>query len=103
MVKAERGAGSISTSSGDVRLTLPELTGKLNIHTTSGRVDISLSETAAMDFEANTTSGDITTFFDDSLIFSKRGNRSNGTVGSAEQVYEVDIETSSGDVRITKY
>lgn len=101
IIKADKGSGSISTSSGDVRLTLSELTGELDIHTTSGGVWLSLAADTALDFEANTTSGDIDTFFDDSLDFSKKGNRAKGTVGSAP-LQKVDIETSSGDVRITK-
>lgn len=100
VVEAEKGAGSIETSSGDVRLTLPELTGELNIRTNSGRVDIGFSKDAALMLEVNTTSGDIDTFFDDSLSFSKKGNHAKGFVGNEEQAKEVTIETSSGDVRI---
>lgn len=98
-IKADKGSGSISTSSGDVRLTLPALTGNLEIHTTSGEVELGLAADAALDFEADTASGDIDTFFDDSLSFSKKGNSAKGTVGSAP-LQKVDIETSSGDVRI---
>lgn len=101
-IKADKGSGSISTSSGDVRLTLPALTGNLEIHTTSGEVELGLAADAALDFEADTASGDIDTFFDDSLSFSKKGNSAKGTVGSAP-LQKVDIETSSGDVRITKF
>ena len=100
VVEAEKGAGSIETSSGDVRLTLPELTGELKIRTNSGRVDIGFSKDEALMFEVNTTSGDIATFFDDSLSFSKKGNHAKGTIGNEEQAKEVTIETSSGDVRI---
>lgn len=121
VVKGDKGTGSISTSSGDVRLTLSELAGSLAIHTTSGDVRLTLSELtgslaiyttsgevrlglpadAAVDFGANTSSGDIRTFFDDSLSFSKRGNSAKGTIGS-EPRQEVRIETSSGDVRVTE-
>lgn len=101
VVKADKGAGSISTSSGDVRLTLSELAGRLDIHTTSGEVKLGLPAGAAVDFAAETSSGDINTFFDDSLSFSKRGNSAKGSIGG-EPRQEVRIETSSGDVRVTE-
>ena len=61
-----------------------------------------LSKMDSFAFEANTTSGEIDTFFDDSLKFSKRGNSAEGTYGSNTQGNKIDIETTSGDVRITK-
>ena len=101
-VTDDKGAGSIETISGDVRLELAELSGNLDINTTSGYVDMKLSEKDSFAFEASTTSGEIDTFFDDSLKFSKRGNSAEGTYGSNTQGHEIDIETTSGDVRITK-
>lgn len=101
-VTDDKGAGSIETISGDVRLELAELAGNLDINTTSGYVDMKLSKMDSFAFEVNTTSGEIDTFFDDNLKFSKRGNRSEGTYGSNTQGNKIDIETTSGDVRITK-
>lgn len=101
-IKAQKGAGSIETISGDVRLELPELTGDLDINTTSGEIGMKIAESNSFEFEANSTSGDINTFFDDSLKFSKRGNSAIGTYGSDAQGHKIDIETTSGDVRITK-
>lgn len=99
VVRGEEGTGSISTSSGDVQLALSKLGGSLNIHTTSGEVRLHLPADAAVDFEAKTSSGDIRTFFDDSLSFSKKGNSAKGSIGSGQR-QEVRIETSSGDVRV---
>lgn len=101
-VKAQKGAGSIETISGDVRLELSELTGNLDLNTTSGEVGIKISDNNSFEFEANSTSGDINTFFDDSLKFSKGGNSATGTYGNNTQEHKIDIETTSGDVRITK-
>lgn len=101
-VTDDKGAGCIETISGDVRLELAELAGNLDINTTSGYVDMKLSEKDSFAFEANTTSGEIDTFFDDSLKFSKRGNSAEGACGSNAQGNKIDIETTSGDVRITK-
>lgn len=101
-IKAQKGEGKIKTTSGDVSLELAELTGKLNVDTTSGEVDISLSEAISFDFKADTTSGDIDTFFDDSLKFSKKGNNAQGKVGTNPLNYIINVGTTSGDVRITK-
>ena len=101
-IKAQKGEGEIETTSGDVSLELAELTGKLNIDTASGRVDIALAEAASFDFKANTTSGDIDTFFDDSLKFSKKGNNAQGKIGTNPLNCIINIGTTSGDVRITK-
>ena len=101
-VTNEKGAGSIETISGDVRLELAELAGNLDINTTSGYVDMKLSQKDSFAFEANSTSGDINTFFDDSLKFSKRENSAEGTYGSNSQGNKIDIGTTSGDIRITK-
>lgn len=101
-VKAQKGEGKIETTSGDVSLELAELTGKLDIDTTSGEVIISLSEAASFEFKADTTSGDIDTFFDDSLKFSKKGNNAQGKIGANPLNYTINIGTTSGDVRITK-
>ncbi|MDE6640616.1 MAG: hypothetical protein K2K63_08840 [Acetatifactor sp.] len=46
----------------------------------------------------DTASGEIYTFFDEVLCFSKRGYYAGGTVGSGER--KIHIGTTSGDVRI---
>jgi len=99
-IHAQEGAGKIETSSGDVRLDLPVLTGDLDISTTSGEVSIRLAKDSSFAFAADTASGDIDTFFDDSLTYSKRRDSAKGNIGTGTQGYKVEIETSSGDVCI---
>lgn len=101
-IKAQKGSGDIETTSGDVRMELVELTGQLDIHSSSGGVYINISEDNAFDFDADTSSGDINTFFDDELKFSKKGNNAQGTYGGNPQGKSIQIETTSGDVRIKK-
>lgn len=102
-LKAQKGGGGIETTSGDVNLELVELTGALDIGCSSGYVNIKLSQDNAFTFSADTSSGDISTFFDDDLNFSKRGNNAQGTYGQNSQGNSIQIGTTSGDVKITKY
>ena len=96
------GYGNIGTASGDVKLFLAELTGDLSVSTASGEVTLKLPEDSSFAFDADTASGDIDTFFDDALQFSKRGDHAGGTVGNNASDMEVGVETASGDIRILK-
>lgn len=97
---AKQGCGTVATTSGDMRLELEMLTGVLSLQSSSGNVNMDLSGDNAFYFQAETASGDIDTFFDDDLKFSKRGNHADGTYGEDPGEKEVQIQTSSGDVRI---
>ena len=101
-VKGQNDNGSIETTSGDISLEIVELRGTLDIDTSSGTVNMKLSQDSAFDFSADTASGDINTFFDDDLKFSKRGNSAQGTHGQNPQGNSIRIGTTSGDVRIMK-
>lgn len=102
-VKGQNDGGSIETTSGDVNLEIAELNGALDVNTSSGTVNMKLLQDSAFDFSADTASGDIDTFFDDDLKFSKRGNSAQGTHGQNSQGNSIRIGTTSGDVRIMKY
>lgn len=102
-IKAQQGGGLIETTSGDINLELVELTGALNIDSSSGSVRMKLSQDNAFGFNAETTSGDINTFFDDDLKFSKRGNSAQGTYGQNPQENSIRIGTTSGDIRVTEH
>lgn len=94
------GCGTVETTSGDIRLSFAALTGELTVDSTSGEVVIKLPETTALDFSAATVSGEISTFFDELLSFSKKGDRASGSVGSGD--HALKITTTSGDIRIKK-
>lgn len=102
-ITVQKGEGSIETSSGDVRLGLEELAGALNVTSTSGYVSIRISAENEFEFMASTTSGDIMTFFDGDLTFSSGRDYAQGTHGSGGQGNRIEIKTTSGDVRISKY
>lgn len=98
----QKGEGSLETTSGDVQLRLEELAGTLNINSSSGYVDITLSAENEFEFMTSTSSGDIVTFFDSDLTFSSRENHAQGIHGANEQGNRIEIQTTSGDVRISK-
>ncbi|MDE7323318.1 MAG: DUF4097 domain-containing protein [Lachnospiraceae bacterium] len=99
---ATKGSGRVAATSGDIRLEIGDLTGNLDMRSSSGYVNIKMSPGNAFDFRAETSSGDIDTFFDDSLSFSKKGNNAHGTYGENSDGHDVIIRTTSGDIRITK-
>ncbi|MCM1191509.1 MAG: DUF4097 domain-containing protein [Butyrivibrio sp.] len=97
-VSGDSGYGSMGSTSGDVFLSLAELSGDISVSTSSGEVTMELPKEASLEFEAGTSSGEIDTFFDDALSFSRKGNHAEGTVGSGG--LKIEIITTSGDVRI---
>jgi len=98
----QKGEGSIETTSGDVKLRLDELAGTLDVSSNSGIVSIKLSAESEFEFAADTGSGDIMTFFDNELKFSPRGDHAQGTYGVNAQGNQVKIQTTSGDIRVSK-
>jgi len=101
-IKAQEGSGSINTTSGDVNLELEKLTGILKVDCSSGLAKIRISPDNAFDFKADTSSGDIQTFFDKDLNFSKKGNSAHGTYGDNQSGSSIEVRTTSGDVEVTK-
>lgn len=97
-IRGEQGAGKLQSSSGDIQFSVGELTGDVSVNTSSGEVALELPEGVSLNFEASTSSGEINTFFDGDLSFSKRGNHAEGIVGSGER--KISITTTSGDVTI---
>lgn len=95
------GQGRAETISGDVQIFLAELAGDLNISTTSGEVYLRVPETVSLTLDFDSTSGDCSTFFDDQLSFNKKGNKVDGQYGGGER--QVQVSTTSGDLRITQY
>lgn len=93
------GGGRASTVSGDVRLLFKAMEEDLTVSTTSGEVSVGLPRDTAVDFQADTTSGEIYTFFDEFLSFNKRGSHASGVYGEGAAC-TVDINTTSGDISI---
>ena len=101
-IRAQEGSGSITTTSGDIDLELGKLTGSLDIDSSSGWAKIRISADNAFDFRADTSSGDIGTFFDDDLNFSRKGDSARGTYGDNKAGSSIVVRTTSGDVQVTE-
>ena len=98
-LEGQSGFGTVGTTSGDTRLSVAQLTGDLDISTSSGEVTLQLSRDESLQFKANTGSGTISTFFDDVLSFSKKGDRAEGSIGN-DSKNKVTVTTTSGDIRV---
>lgn len=96
------GWGRATTVSGDIRISLAELTDGLTLSTTSGDVSLALPEAFSYTLDFDSASGECNTFFDDVLSFSKKGNQVNGQYGN-NAGNKLNISTVSGDLNITKY
>ncbi|MGL5434075.1 MAG: DUF4097 family beta strand repeat-containing protein [Lachnospiraceae bacterium] len=59
-----------------------------------------LPEETAFHFKADTNSGYIKAYFDELLHYNKKGSQAEGTVGTAE--YQINIKTSSGDIKFQR-
>lgn len=91
------GSAEIKTSSGGVCLGIAKLQGNLEISCSSGDVSCDLPEGSAFQFRADTDSGTITTNFDRSLNFDRKGEKAEGKVGENAE-YSVNVLTTSGDI-----
>ena len=98
-LEGQSGFGTVGTTSGDTRLSVAQLTGDLDIDTSSGEVTLQLSRDESLQFKATTVSGTISTFFDDVLSFSKKGDRAEGSIGN-DSKNKVTVTTTSGDIRV---
>jgi phage baseplate assembly protein gpV len=101
-VRLERLTGglSVDTSSGDVAASWDALPAgeRVRVHTSSGDVRLRLPEGTALSGEASTSSGSIHTDFPGS---SQRRER-RLTFHAAPPAVELDVNTSSGDVILRK-
>lgn len=86
-----------NTSSGNIYLS--EATGEVELSTNSGDVKLQLTKEESFTFLAETSSGDINTYFDEELTMNEDRNEAKGTIG-AEGTYNVKIGTSSGNVTV---
>jgi hypothetical protein len=93
------GGGSFDASSGNITLEFISLSENLDVHVSSGNINLTVPEEAAFNFDAKTSSGSIHTFFDDQLSYNKRGNNASGTVGENPTI-DINLDATSGNVRV---
>ncbi|MDF2510296.1 MAG: hypothetical protein K0S04_162 [Herbinix sp.] len=97
------GAGDFTTTSGVVTVIFAKdasfINDNIKIESSSGDVDLTIPSELRFSFNANTSSGDIRTYFDDLIDFSKDERDASGTVGSSPLI-NLDISTTSGDIQV---
>lgn len=86
------------TTSGGVTAVITEMGGNVTVSSSSGDVRITAPRNGSFYFDAETSSGSIDTSFDDELEFNNRGNKASGTIGG--DTYRMEIDTTSGSVEI---
>ncbi len=99
MISNLTGAVDAQSTSGGINIKFNEVTGNITASASSGDVRISMPKDRAFSFTANTSSGDIYTWFDGSLRYNKRGNEAEGIVGNSPE-FDVRISTTSGNVNM---
>lgn len=87
-------------TSGDVWATVQKWGGDISISTSSGDVHMNLPQEGSFQFEAVTSSGTVDTFFRDALTYNERETSAKGTIGSG--AYHLQIGTTSGSVAVRK-
>lgn len=92
-------ACSAKSSSGTIHVNVTAFNGDIHLQGTSGGTRLTLPEDSSFYFEAETTSGGIRTYFDDSLNFNQKGNVAQGTVGENPK-HTVSCSFSSGSVTV---
>jgi len=100
-VKDLQGGAGAESSSGDITLGFEAFTSDLEVRSSSGDVELYLTETAEFRVEARASSGDIDCAFPISLDQAGSQvdrNRLYGTVGGG--THRVAVRTSSGDITI---
>jgi lia operon protein LiaG len=100
-VKDLQGGAKAESSSGDITLRYGEFDSDLEVRSSSGDVELFLTEAAEFHVEARASSGDIDCAFPVTLSGADsemRRNRLFGTVG--EGTHKVVVQTSSGDITI---
>jgi lia operon protein LiaG len=90
--------GNITTTSGDIFYECTSL-ADLTMSSTSGGIKLTVPEESAFNFKAETTSGDIKTYFDDIASYNKKGNNVTASVGISPK-YSVKISTTSSDIGV---
>lgn len=93
------GKGSFGSTSGDITVSLDEMTGDITCDSTSGDVDITVPRDSSFSLSIESTSGSVKTSFDDQLSFNKRRTSAEGNIGTSLQ-YRVKVETTSGSIKV---
>lgn len=96
------GAASLSATSGNIRAEFKEFTDEIRAKSSSGNITVDIPAGSSFQFEADTSSGTIKTFFDESLGYNNKGNHAKGQVGVGTEAL-IYLEAKSGNVKVTSH
>ena len=103
-LKKVTGSLNAKTSSGSISCTIIESAGNISLNTSSGAVRLNLPQSLNFNFSSRTSSGRLTTPFSDRLSSPVTDrNLSQGIIGGSNgliNIPSIDIKTSSGSIRI---
>lgn len=98
-IEDEEGSGKANSISGDITVELGKVTGNIKMNATSGELLLKIPAETEFSFDAETTSGDISTFFDDNLSYNRRENNASGKVGKKDNI-QIRMNSTSGDIDV---
>jgi len=89
------GAGSVTSSSGSVNVGIRRITGELSVRCSSGTIRLTVPDSLAFHFEAESLSGSVKTDFPS----SREGRRTTAAVGASPK-HTLRCHTTSGTIRV---
>lgn len=96
------GAGDFHSTSGQIEVDFSKeisfITDDINAESSSGDVTMRIPASLAFEFNASTSSGDIS-FFNDQISYNKNKKKATATVGTAPLI-QLTVETTSGEINI---
>lgn len=97
------GAGDFNSTSGEVTVIFAKDASLINenikIKSSSGDVALTIPEELQFSFQANTSSGEIRTYFNNRLDFDRDEREASGSVGDSP-VINLGISTTSGSIEV---
>lgn len=95
------GQGSMEAVSGNIKADAFEITGDMSLKTSSGNIRLTLPEELSFQLQVQTGSGNIRTDFEEAVVYNKKGNQAEGTLGENPSCL-IQAEANSGNVHIMR-
>lgn len=93
------GYGTLDTASGTIRFQLDKVIGIINMNSSSGDQSLEIPKKTEFEFKAQTTSGDISTAFDEEISYNEKGNGATGTIGENPK-NSITMKSASGEIKL---
>lgn len=87
-----------SSSSGDTKVEYAAFDSNMDIHSSSGTIEVKLPKTAEFQLDATCSSGDVTCDFPIMVTGKKKDHELQGVVGRDKN--KIKLDASSGDIKV---